>query len=129
MMNNWQVRLQKFRQNKEAFISEINSEISMSNSEYRLLAFREKVQELRKYAKENHIEFTCSIQNDRHIEAEIYILEPDTYLDHKRYVYSPEEPGAIKAYRRLSRYWRVIKQRHINNVIDRPYFCEGVLNV
>lgn len=125
-MNNWQVRLREFRQNKEAFISEISSKISMSNSEYRFLAFLEKVQELKKYAKENHIEFICSLKN---CLAEIYILEPDTYLDHKRYTYSPEEPEAIKTYTKLSRYWKIIKQRHDNDPIERPYFYDGILNV
>ena len=98
----------------------------MSNSEYRFLAFREKIQELKKYAKENDIEFICSFKN---CLAEIYILEPDTYLDHKRYVYSPEEPQAIRAYTKLSRYWKTLKQHHYNNLIDRPYFYDGILNV
>jgi len=53
----------------------------------------------------------------------------DTYLDHKRYVYSPEESEAIRAYTKLSRYWKILKQHHYNNPIDRPYFYDGILNV
>jgi hypothetical protein len=100
--------------------------------------FRTYVKKLQVFAHANGIDIICKINNPRKIrddtekgyvlytpfEVEVFPLEPETYLDGKRYPYYPDDPKGLAAYTILGAYWRSLGGCHHNDAF-RSWFEEG----
>jgi len=91
--------------------------------------FIREIKKLEVYAKKNGIDIIYKINNPRKIRddtekgyvfytsfgAEIFPLEPEIYLDGKRYPYYPNDPGGLLAYDKLSENWKSLGHHHSND--------------
>jgi hypothetical protein len=103
------------------------------------VSFINKIKQLKTFARQNGIDIICKINSPRREldesggviytswGAEIFPLEPGTYLDGKRYPYYPDDPEGIGAYAKLGEFWKSLGQRHQNDGCFQSWFDAGIL--